>query len=69
MKQECCAGIENYNENIHTKCDNDIIQLKNEFISNIVKLPSKKSQSQINTSKNKAYPKNTIPTSWNDALS
>lgn len=69
MKQECCAGIQNYNENIHTKCDNDIIQLKNEFISNIVKLPSKKSQSRINTNKNKAYPKNPIPQSWNDALS
>lgn len=70
MKQECCAGIENYNENIHTKCDNDIVKLKNEFISNIVKLPSKKSQSQNNKnqSKNQVYPKNPIPKSWEDAL-
>ena len=74
MKQECMAGIENYNEKLHAVCDDNVIQLKNKFKSNIMKLRNKKIQNvdkqfQHNKAKRAKFPKHIVPQSWQDAMS
>lgn len=67
MKQECLAGIEDYDESCHTVCDESIVDIQNEFTSNTQFAQTK--QRKQSSSNEKKYSKKQVSNLWQDHLS